>query len=197
MWKGLTLLALSSLTVRCVFLTLLVTASEDVAAGTTGSMIIKGLILSTQILDSVGAGIFGTMHILITNDISSRTGRFSLMMGATTGSMCLGATISGYVGQAIAGDYGYPIAFTCLGVMSLVPLLLFAFCMPETLPDYVKPEQRKRRLVALFKKLNEQRKKLAKKATDPFRRRKNKRVSLQLDEKKEVLVVASPDAEVV
>jgi MFS family permease len=195
--KGLTLLALSSLTIRCFFLTLLVTASEDVKTN-TGSMVIKGLILSTQILDSVGAGIFGTMHILITNDISSRTGRFSLMMGATTGAMCLGATISGYIGQAIAEDHGYSIAFTCLGMMSLVPLILFAFCMPETLPDYVKSEQRKRRIVAILKKLNDQRKSLAKKATDPFRRRKNNRITTDVDEKKEVLMVAtSPDAEVV
>jgi MFS family permease len=118
--KGLTLLGLSSLTIRCFFLTLLVTAAEDVKTE-TGAIIVKGLILSTQTLDSVGAGIFGTMHILITNDISSRTGRFSLMMGATTGAMCLGATISGYVGQAMAQDYGYAIAFTCLGMMSLVP----------------------------------------------------------------------------
>ena len=38
--------------------------------------------------------------------------------------MCLGATVSGYIGQAIAGNHEYAIAFTWLGELSLVPLLL-------------------------------------------------------------------------
>jgi MFS family permease len=198
--KGLTMVALASLTLRCFFLTLLVTAEEDVKTD-TGAIVIKGLILSTQILDSVGAGIFGTMHILITNDISCRTGRFSLMMGVTTGAMCLGATISGYIGQAIAEDHGYAIAFTCLGMMSLVPLFLFTFCMPETLPDFVKPELRKRQLVAILKKLNEHRCKLATKAKNTFRRRgTGQSVTVQLDDdddKHEDLMVPSTNAEVV
>jgi hypothetical protein len=195
--KGLTLVALSSLTVRCFFLTLLVTAEDDVKTD-SGAIVIKCLILSTQILDSVGAGIFGTMHILVTNDISCRTGRFSLMMGITTGAMCLGATVSGYFGQAIAEDYGYEVAFTCLGMMSLVPLFLYVFCMPETLPDYVKPERRKRRLMAILRKLNEQRQNLALKATNPFRRRKMQRVTVQPDgEKHEGLIAPSTHKEIV
>ncbi|KAG7360397.1 major facilitator superfamily transporter [Nitzschia inconspicua] len=192
--KGLTLAALSSLTVRCFLLTLLATAAEDVKTEMS-AIVVKGLILSTQMLDSVGAGIFGTMHILITNDISCRTGRFSLMMGATTGAMCLGATISGYVGQAIAEDYGYAIAFTSLGIMSLVPLFLFAFCMPETLPDYVKPEQRKRRLMIILKKINDQRRKLAAKATNHFRRRRDQQVSMELQDRKEESLIEKPSPE--
>ena len=139
------------------------------------SMIIRGLIVSTQLLDSIGAGIFGTMHILVTNDISSRSGRFSLMMGITSSAMCLGATVSGYIGQSIAQDHGYAMAFTWLGGLSLVPLLLYLFFMPETLPEYVKPQNRKRRLLAIFKKLNDQRRRL-------FRRKRRKRAIILLDE---------------
>jgi MFS family permease len=184
--KGLIVVALSSLTIRCFSLTVLMTANAQ-AVTPIESVIIKTLIVSTQLLDSVGAGIFGTMHILVTNDISSRSGRFSLMMGITSSAMCLGATVSGYIGQAIAQDYGYAMAFTWLGGMSLVPLLLYVFLMPETLPDYVRPESRKRRLAAIFKKLNEQRRKI-------FRRRKKKQrkraIRLKLDdgEKQEGLV---------
>lgn len=166
--KGLTLVALSSLTFRCFFLTALMRQGGYVRTN-TGATIIKSLILSTQVLDSVGAGIFGTMHILVTNDISCKTGRFSLMMGVTTGGMCLGATVSGFVGQSIAEDYGYAVAFASLGMLSLFPLSLYAFCMPETLPDYAKPESRKKRLMAVLKKLNEQRRKM-----NPFRRRRRK-----------------------
>ena len=165
--KGLVLLALSSLTIRCFFLTILMTANREVSSSTE-AIIIKTLIVSTQLLDSIGAGIFGTMHIVVTNDISSRSGRFSLMMGITSSAMCLGATVSGYIGQAIAGDYGYAMAFTWLGGLSLIPLLLYLFFMPETLPDYERPQNRKRRLLAILKKLNEQRRRI-------FRRKKKKR----------------------
>jgi MFS family permease len=168
--KGLIILGISSLTLRCFLLTVLLTAQEQVETESQ-SNIVKALILSTQILDSVGAGIFGTLHILVTNDISCRTGRFSLMLGVTTGAMCLGATVSGYIGQAIAQDHGYPVAFASLGVISLIPLFIYMLCMPETLPDYAKPKQRRRRLMALLKRLNEQRRKLAVRA-NPFRRRR-------------------------
>ncbi len=173
--KGLMLVALSSLTIRCFFLTVLMTVNmEDDPP--LEAFIIKGLIVSTQLLDSVGAGIFGTMHILVTNDISSRSGRFSLMMGITSSAMCLGATVSGYIGQAIAEDHGYAMAFTWLGGLSLVPLLLYTFFMPETLPDYVRPQNRKRRLLALIKRLNERRRRLFR------RRRQKKKASLKLDD---------------
>ena len=183
--KGLILVALSSLTIRCLFLTLLMTAKDEIVTP-MGSIIIKALIISTQLLDSVGAGIFGTMHILVTNDISSRSGRFSLMMGITSSAMCLGATVSGYIGQSIAGDYGYAMAFAWLGALSLVPLLLYTFFMPETLPDYVKPQNRKRRLMTILKRLNEQRRR--------FFRRNRKNVTVQLEdsgEKHEGLVMRS------
>lgn len=168
--KGLIVAALASLTVRCFMLTILLSAQEKVETARQ-SYTIDALILSTQLLDSVGAGIFGTLHILVTNDISCKTGRFSLMLGLTTAAMCLGATISGYIGQAIAQDHGYSVAFTSLGVMSLIPLFMYMFCMPETLPDFAKPKQRRRRLLALLRRLNEHRRKLAIRA-NPFRRKK-------------------------
>ena len=99
------------------------------------------------------------------------------MLGVTTGAMCLGGTVSGYIGQAIAQDYGYPFAFTALGIMSLVPFVLYVFFMPETLPDYARPNQqtfkkRRKRLAALFKKLSDSRRRLVAKA-NPFVRRKS------------------------
>jgi MFS family permease len=82
--KGLIMVGLSSLTIRCFLLTVLLSAQERVETESQSNMV-KALILSTQFLDSIGAGIFGTLHILVTNDISCRTGRFSLMLGVTTG----------------------------------------------------------------------------------------------------------------
>lgn len=158
--KGLTLVALFSLSIRCFLLTFLTSVQEsqeeDEEEGGNGTTFIKMMILSTQFLDSIGAGLFGTLHILVTNDISGGTGRFSLMMGVTTGAMCLGGTVSGYLGQSLAQDYGYPAAFSALGMLSLVPFLTYLFFMPETLPAYARPKPRRRRLQELLLKIKTQ-----------------------------------------
>jgi hypothetical protein len=159
--KTLMLVGLISLPIRCLMLTGLVTI-EDSVETERGNQILKTLILSTQLLDSIGAGIVGTLQILVTADISGGTGRFSLLLGVTTAAMCLGATISGYLGQALAQDYGYHYAFAALGVISLMPFFLYAFYMPETLPEDARsqPKKRRRRLREILKRLNEERKKL-------------------------------------
>jgi MFS family permease len=174
--KNLILVGLVSLTLRCFLLTLLVSAEENVETE-RGSHVIKALILSTQILDAVGAGIMGTMQILVTSDLSGGTGRFSLILGFTTAAMCLGATVAGYLGQAIAQDYGYPVAFTVLGLISLIPFVLYVFFMPETLPDYArpKPRKRRRRLRELLKRLNDSRRQMLQSKHNPFRRRPHKK----------------------
>jgi len=142
--KRLFLLGLFSLPVRCVLLSLLASAKESIVS-TMGQDILTVMILATQVLDGVGAGIFGTLYILVTNDISGGSGRFSLMMGVTTGAMCLGGMLSGYLGQLLAQDFGYEATFSCLGLISFVPAFMYLFLMPETLPDYAKPQLKKRR----------------------------------------------------
>lgn len=135
--KVLFLIGLFSVPVRCFILDMLLIAKGgdvDVEA----SFVMKLMILSTQILDGVGAGTFGTMYILVTSDLSGGTGRFSLTLGLTTAAMSIGGTVSGYLGQALAQDIGYREAFVILGFMSLVPALLYLFFMPETLPQYTK-----------------------------------------------------------
>ena len=128
--KTLFLIGLFSVPVRCFILYYLLRVRGD---GDT-STLLQILILSTQILDGVGAGIFGTMYILVTSDISGGTGRFSLTLGITTAAMSIGGTISGYLGEALAEDLGYQQAFFILMFMSLVPAVIYLFCMPETLP---------------------------------------------------------------
>ena len=175
--KGLFLVALFSLPVRCGILVVLLTLKPNIITP-TGIKILNGFMLSTQVLDAVGAGISGTLYIIVTNDISGGTGRFSLMMGVTSGAMCLGCTISGYIGQALAEDYGYRAAILILGLISLLPAFLYLFFMPETLPKYVKsaPLKRRRRLISLFLEINRQRKavfaKNAKKFSAKFGKRR-------------------------
>jgi len=102
------------------------------------SNLVEGLILSTQLLDGVGAGIFGTMYILVTSDISGGSGRFSMTLGITSAAMSIGGTVSGYLGEFLADEFGYSNAFLTLGALSLIPAFLYLLLMPETLPGYAK-----------------------------------------------------------
>jgi MFS family permease len=135
--KDIFLVGLASVPVRCLILTLLLQLRGDVHNG-GGSLYLNILILSTQILDGVGAGVFGTMYILVTSDISMGTGRFSMTLGLTTAAMSIGGTVSGYVGQALAQDRGYQEAFMILTVMSMIPAVVYYFFMPETLSSLAK-----------------------------------------------------------
>ena len=128
--KTIFLIGLFSVPVRCLilyFLTGIKNTMEDT------SVLLQVVILSTQILDGVGAGVFGTMYILVTSDISAGTGRFSLTLGMTSAAVSIGGTVSGYLGQALAQDRGYQQAFLILGFMSCVPAFVYLIVMPETL----------------------------------------------------------------
>mmetsp|Transcript_26676 Transcript_26676/g.37594 ORF Transcript_26676/g.37594 Transcript_26676/m.37594 type:complete len:524 (-) Transcript_26676:135-1706(-) len=135
--KTLFLIGLFSVPIRCLILTFLIGLRDE----SGGSAFLQTLILSTQVLDGVGAGVFGTMYILVTSDISGGTGRFSLTLGLTTAAMSIGGTVSGYLGQALAQDLGYKQAFFILAFLSLVPAVLYLTCMPETLPELTKDKE--------------------------------------------------------
>jgi len=132
--KWLFMIGLGIVPIRCAILSgLLIWQGAGEA-----SLLQQALILSTQVLDGVGAGTFGTMYILVTSDISGGTGRFGMSLGLTTAAMSIGGTVSGYMGQALAQDLGYLRAFEILMLLSIIPVSLYFFMMPETLPSYGK-----------------------------------------------------------
>ena len=135
--KTLFLIGFFSLPIRCLILVGLLQLRGD----GSGSFLMQLSILSTQILDGVGAGVFGTMYILVTSDISGGSGRFSLTLGLTTAAMSIGGTVSGYLGQALAQDLGYQQAFFILMIMGLLPALLYLLFMPETLMAIVNKQE--------------------------------------------------------
>lgn len=128
--KTLFLVGLFSVPIRCLILFML-TGIKNAQDET--SVFLQVVILSTQVLDGVGAGVFGTMYILVTSDISAGTGRFSLTLGLTTAAMSIGGTVSGYLGQALAQDHGYQNAFMILGILAVIPAAVYLVFMPETL----------------------------------------------------------------
>jgi len=151
--KMLFLIGLFSVPIRCMLLFGMLILWDDQIQD---SVMIQIIILSTQILDGIGAGTFGTMYILVTSDISGGTGRFSLILGMTTAAMSIGGTVSGYLGEALAEDLGYKEAFFILALMSAVPACMYLFFMPETLPEHEKLAATEKAVVHSIKEEDEE-----------------------------------------
>lgn len=169
--KKLFLICLFSLPVRCFVLSTLTTEEERVASA-LGRHICKVLIVSTQLFDAIGAGIFGTLYILITNDLSRGTGRFSLLLGIVTAFMCLGCTFSSVIGATLAQDFGVDIALNVLGLISLVPAFVCMFMFPETRSKSRRARNKRRKKVATILQSFREGKKFRRErtATEPLQR---------------------------
>ena len=85
-----------------------------------------------QLLDGVGAGIFGAITPLIIADLMRGTGRFNLAQGAVATAQGIGASISGLVAGVIVDRFGYAAAFLTFGAAACVALAALFVAMPET-----------------------------------------------------------------
>ena len=89
-------------------------------------------LIGVQVLDGVGAGIFGALTPLVIADIMRGTGRYNLAQGAIATMQGIGASLSGLAAGEIVDHFGYSAAFLTLGAAALVALIVFALGMPET-----------------------------------------------------------------
>jgi MFS family permease len=89
-------------------------------------------LISVQILDGVGAGIFGALTPLVIADVMRGTGRYNLAQGAIATMVGIGASLSGLVAGEVVDHFGYTVAFLTLGAAALVAAIVFALGMPET-----------------------------------------------------------------
>jgi MFS family permease len=85
-----------------------------------------------QVLDGVGAGIFGALTPLVIADIMRGTGRYNLAQGAVATVQGIGASLSGLLAGVIVDRFGYTTTFLTLGVVATVATIVFAVGMPET-----------------------------------------------------------------
>jgi MFS family permease len=65
-----------------------------------------GWLISIQLLDGVGAGIFGVVSVLVIADLTRGTGRFNLTLGAITTAVGVGAALSQLIAGALAHRLG-------------------------------------------------------------------------------------------
>lgn len=89
-------------------------------------------LVGVQVLDGVGAGIFGALTPLVVADIMRGTGRYNLALGAIATAQGVGASLSGLAAGEIVDHFGYDATFLALGAAALVALIVFALGMPET-----------------------------------------------------------------
>ncbi len=90
------------------------------------------LLVAIQLLDGVGAGIFGVVSALVIADLTGGTGRFNLTLGAIATAVGIGASLSQTVAGAVVHHFGYPVGFIFLAIVAAVALLVFWRLMPET-----------------------------------------------------------------
>jgi MFS family permease len=89
-------------------------------------------LLGVQLLDGVGAGLYGALFPLIVADLMEGTGRFNVALGAVLTAQGIGASLSTTLAGLIVVNAGYSAAFLALAAIAGAGLALFWIAMPET-----------------------------------------------------------------
>jgi MFS family permease len=89
-------------------------------------------LIGVQLLDGVGAGVFGALTPLVIADIMRGTGRYNLAQGAIATVQGIGASLSGLATGVIVDHFGYSAAFLTASAVAVVALVVFALGMSET-----------------------------------------------------------------
>ncbi len=70
-------------------------------------------LIAVQLVDGVGAGIFGAITPLVIADLMRGSGRFNLAQGAVATAQGVGASLSGLAAGIVVDRFGYAAAFLC------------------------------------------------------------------------------------
>lgn len=89
-------------------------------------------LVGVQLLDGVGAGIFGALFPIVVQDLTHGTGRFNVSLGAATTVWGIGASLSNFVAGGLVVAVGYSAAFMSLGIVAGAGFVLYLLAMPET-----------------------------------------------------------------
>src|SRR5271165_1470327 len=96
-------------------------------------------LVAVQLLDGVGAGIYGAIFPIIVADLMRGTGRFNIAQGIIITAQEIGAALSTAVAGMVVVVAGYSAAFLALAGIAALGLVLFWVAMPETAPTEAKP----------------------------------------------------------
>jgi MFS family permease len=92
----------------------------------------KAWLVGVQLLDGIGAGIFGAIFPVIVADLMRNTGRFNVAQGAIITAQGIGAALSTTLAGLVVVNAGYSAAFLALGAIAAVGAVVCIFALPET-----------------------------------------------------------------
>jgi MFS family permease len=90
-------------------------------------------LVGVQLLDGVGAGVFGVLFPLVVQDVTHGTGRYNVSLGAITAVWGVGASSSNFAAGWIVVSAGYHAAFISLGAIAAAGFTLYLLAMPDTI----------------------------------------------------------------
>lgn len=89
-------------------------------------------LVGVQLLDGVGAGIFGAIFPVIVADLMRNTGRFNIAQGAVITAQSIGAALSTTLAGFVVVGAGYSAAFITLGAVAAIGAVICLLALPET-----------------------------------------------------------------
>jgi len=90
-------------------------------------------LIAIQILDGIGAGIFGVVALLMVADLTQGTGRFNLAQGMMATAIGLGAAASQFLTGLIVDATSDNTGFLFLALIAVASLIVFFSNVPETI----------------------------------------------------------------
>jgi len=99
----------------------------------------NGWLSAVQLLDGVGAGIFGVLTPIVVADLMRGTGRYNLALGIVATTHGIGASLSGFAAGVIVDHFGYNVAFLTSGGVAGIALTVLFLLMPETAGALARP----------------------------------------------------------
>ncbi|MBV4495678.1 MFS transporter [Pseudomonas sp. SWRI12] len=88
-------------------------------------------LVAVQLLDGIGAGLFGALFPLVVKDLTQGTGRFNVSLGVLSTVFGLGAALSNSLAGFVVQGAGYSAAFLILAAIAALAFGLL-LAMPET-----------------------------------------------------------------
>ena len=101
-------------------------------------------VVAVQLLDGIGAGIFGVLYVIVVADLTQGTGRYNLALGVIATAQGIGASLSNLVSGYIVNAWGFNAGFLFLAAIAALAFLVYYVLVPET--KGIKPIQVKEAL---------------------------------------------------
>lgn len=89
-------------------------------------------LVGVQLLDGVGAGIFGAIFPVVVAELMRNTGRFNVAQGAVVTAQSIGAALSTTLAGSVVVGAGYSAAFITLGAVAAIGAVICLLALPET-----------------------------------------------------------------